>query len=68
LNRKHLEGRCCWGSDFSHFYRGTQIMSDPARSAPWSRLSLARYNLNQANEALHDVATGKAIKALIVPA
>ncbi len=28
LNRKHLDVRGCWGSDFSHFYRGVQIVSD----------------------------------------
>src|SRR5438270_12944161 len=32
LNKKHLDVRGCWGSDFSHFYRGIQIVSDPVRS------------------------------------
>jgi threonine dehydrogenase-like Zn-dependent dehydrogenase len=68
LNRKHLEVRGCWGSDFSHFYRSVQIMSDPGRSAPWAQLSLGRYGLDQANAALKDVATGRSIKALIDPA
>ena len=67
LNRKHLDVRGCWGSDFSHFYRGVQIMSDPVRSAAWSLLKLDRYKLSQANEALSDVATGKVVKALIAP-
>lgn len=67
LNRKHLDVRGCWGSDFSHFFRGAQIMSDPERSKPWSLVSLSRYSLNGANEALSDVASGKAIKALITP-
>ena len=67
LNRKHLDVRGCWGSDFSHFYRGTQIMTDPDRSKPWSSLKLNRYGLKDANEALADVASGKAIKALITP-
>src|SRR5687768_17508312 len=35
LNRKHLDVRGCWGSDFSHFYRGAQIISDPVHSVPW---------------------------------
>lgn len=34
LNKKHLDVRGCWGSDFSHFYRAVQIISDPNRSAP----------------------------------
>lgn len=67
LNRKHLDVRGCWGSDFSHFYRSVQIMSDEKRSAAWSLMKLDRYNLNQANEALADVASGKVTKALIVP-
>lgn len=67
LNRKHLEVRGCWGSDFAHFYRSAQIMADAARSAPWSKLSLRRYSLAQANAALRDVAAGTSIKALIDP-
>lgn len=67
LNRKHLDVRACWGSDFSHFYRGVQIMADPARSARWSLLKLESYNLGQANDALADVAAGKVVKALIAP-
>lgn len=69
LNRKHLDVRGSWGSDFSHFYRGAQILSDPDRSAPWASLTkgLARYELAQANEALADVAEGRVLKALIDP-
>ena len=67
LNKKHLDVRGCWGSDFSHFYRGAQIVSDPVRSAPWAALKpkLSRYTLGQANEALNDVASGQVLKALI---
>lgn len=67
LNRKHLDVRGCWGSDFSHFYRGAQIMADPVRSAAWSLMKLETYKLSQANEALADVAAGKVVKALIAP-
>ena len=69
LNKKHLDVRGCWGSDFSHFYRGTQIISDPVRSASWVSLKpqLARYNLSQANDALADVAESRVLKALISP-
>ncbi|HKQ52089.1 MAG TPA: zinc-binding dehydrogenase [Pyrinomonadaceae bacterium] len=67
LNKKHLTVRGCWGSDFSHFYRGVQIMADPARSAAWSLLKLDRYKLGEANEALADVTAGKVTKALIAP-
>jgi threonine dehydrogenase-like Zn-dependent dehydrogenase len=67
LNRKHLDVHGCWGSDFSHFYRGVRVMADPARSRPWSLLKLDRYGLHQANEALADVAAGRVVKAPISP-
>jgi len=67
LNKKQLDVRGCWGSDFSHFYRAAQIASDPVRSVPWSLLRLERYGLTQANEALAEVAAGRAVKALIDP-
>jgi threonine dehydrogenase-like Zn-dependent dehydrogenase len=69
LNKKHLDVRGCWGSDFSHFYRSTQIVSDPVRSTPWAALKsqLSRYKLAQANEALAAVAEGRVLKALLDP-
>jgi len=69
LNQKHLDVRGCWGSDFSHFYRSAQIVSDPVRSGPWSSFvpQLSRYKLAQANEALAAVAEGRVLKALISP-
>src|SRR6266498_1878497 len=38
LNKKHLDVRGCWGSDFSHFYRGVQIVNESDRSAAWLAL------------------------------
>jgi L-iditol 2-dehydrogenase len=67
LNRKHLDVRGCWGSDFSHFYRGAQIISEPGRSGPWTEMKLKTYELGRANEALADVAAGRVLKALINP-
>ena len=67
LNKKHLDVRGCWGSDFSHFYRGVQIISDAARAAPWAQLKLTHYDLAHANEALADVSSGRVLKALIDP-
>lgn len=69
LNKKHLDVRGCWGSDFSHFYRAAELISDPVRSAPWGRLQpkLSRFSLEQANEALAAVASGEVLKALIDP-
>jgi L-iditol 2-dehydrogenase len=69
INKKHLDVRGCWGSDFSHFYRAAQIVSDVNRSAPWAALKarLSHYKLNQTNEALADVAGGRILKALVDP-
>lgn len=68
LNKKHLEVSGCWGSDFSHFYRGALIISDAERSTAWQTMKLNRYGLSKANEALADVASGRVLKALIQPA
>jgi L-iditol 2-dehydrogenase len=65
LNKKHLDVRGCWGSEFSHFYRAAQITAQ--RSEAWTRMKLISYGLEQANEALADVSEGRVIKALIRP-
>lgn len=67
LNRKHLDVRGCWGSDYSHFHRAVEMLRNPRAAALWSSLKLERYSMSQVNEALADVASGKTIKALVVP-
>ncbi len=67
LNRKHLEVRGCWGSDFSHFYRGCAWWPVTAIRFPWDRLISAEYSLDQAGQALADVESLKVVKALIRP-
>ena len=67
LNKKHLDVRGCWGSDFSHFYRGTQLVADRVHARRWSNMKLDRYDLEHANEALAAVASGRVLKALIDP-
>jgi threonine dehydrogenase-like Zn-dependent dehydrogenase len=67
LNKKHLDVRGCWGSDFSHFYKSVRLMTDPSRSAAWSAMPLRFYGLSEVNEALEDVAAGAACKSLINP-
>lgn len=65
LNKKHLDVRGCWGSEFSHFYLATQLVK--YRPEPWTRMKLISYGLDQANEALADVSDGRVLKALIRP-
>ncbi len=67
LNLKHLDVRGCWGSDYSHFHRAVDMLRTHSAATLWSQLKLERYSLSQVNEALEDVASGKTIKALIVP-
>jgi len=67
LNKKHLDLRGCWGSDFSHFYRGLQMLETPAGQRLWSQIKLERYPLSRLGEALADVAAGRCVKALVVP-
>jgi L-iditol 2-dehydrogenase len=67
LNRKHLQVRGCWGSDFSHFHRAARIMADPALSAPWAAIETKRYGLGATARALADVASGSVVKALVDP-
>ena len=67
LNKKHLDVRGCWGSDYSHFHRAVDMLRVPSAAALWSTLSLERYPLSHVNDALDAVAAGKTIKALIVP-
>jgi threonine dehydrogenase-like Zn-dependent dehydrogenase len=65
LNQKHLDVHGCWGSEFSHFYRSAQIVSQ--RGEVWSRMKVDSYQLKEANEALSDVAEGRVLKALMQP-
>ena len=67
LNRKHLDIRGCWGSDYSHFHRAVDMLRVPAAARLWSAIRLKRYSLSQVNEALEDVAAARSIKALIDP-
>ena len=67
LNRKHLDIRGCWGSDYSHFHRGLELLGISAVAQMWSGIKLETYALSQADEALEAVASAKAVKALIAP-
>jgi threonine dehydrogenase-like Zn-dependent dehydrogenase len=65
LNRKHLDVRGCWGSDYSHFHRAVRLMADAERSAAWRSVPLERFGRAEANGALDAVEEGRVVKALI---
>jgi L-iditol 2-dehydrogenase len=67
LNRKHLDVRGSWGSDFSHFYRGAQLLAVPDLAAPWRHIRVERYALRDVDSALAAVAAGEVVKALVDP-
>ena len=67
INKKHLDIRGCWGSDYSHFARGIDMLRTESARALWSAIKLRRYTLSDVNQALDDVATGRCVKALVVP-
>ncbi|MBI5512953.1 MAG: zinc-binding dehydrogenase [Deltaproteobacteria bacterium] len=67
LNRKHVELRGCWGSDFSHFYRAVHLVARHQQRFAWRELASRRFTLDQANEALAAVERRELVKALIVP-
>lgn len=67
LNRPHLTICGCWGSDYAHFHRGVRMLAVPRIAEPWSRIPLTRYRLGQMNDALQEVASGGAVKALVIP-
>jgi len=67
INRKHLEVRGCWGSDFSHMWRGVRVLAKHGDRFQWERFISRRYSLEEANQALDDVEHYRAVKALIDP-
>lgn len=67
LNKKHLDVVGCWGSDYSHFHRGVDIMRMPSANRIWSSVKLEAYTLSQTNDALSAVERGETVKALIDP-
>ena len=67
INRKHVEMRGCWGSDFSHFHRAVAIAARHAQRVPWGTMAERRFDLDHAGDALAAVAGREVLKAVIVP-
>ena len=67
INRKHVEVRGCWGSDYSHFYRALAIAAKHGTRVPWREMVQRRYSLEEAGEALRAVERREVTKAIIVP-
>jgi L-iditol 2-dehydrogenase len=67
INRKHVEIRGCWGSDYSHFHRAVAIAARQQHRVPWRAMVSARYPLARAGDALAAVERQEVLKALIEP-
>lgn len=67
INRKHVEIRGCWGSDFSHFHRAVALAARHQDRFPWRDLASRRYTLAEAEAALDAVERREVVKAIITP-
>jgi len=67
INRRHLDLRGCWGTDFSHLYRAVKLVERHHDRFPWSDFITKVYGLDEANQALADVEELKVVKAVIKP-
>jgi len=67
INRKHVEIRGCWGSDYSHFHRAVEIATRFQDRVPWAEMVSTRHSLEEAGQALDSVERQTVLKALIRP-
>ena len=67
LNRKHLDVRGCWGSDYSHFETAVRLMQQPDAVSAFQCVELKEFSLSHLNEALAAVRQGQLVKALVNP-
>ena len=67
INRKHLEVRGCWGIDFSHFHCSMQVLARNQERFPWESVISRYYSLDEAAQALDDVAHLRVVKAVLKP-
>lgn len=67
INRKHLDVRGCWGTAFTHVYRGLHLMARYRERFPWRNMVSHTFGLEETNKALDSIENLVATKALIVP-
>lgn len=67
INRKHVEIRGCWGSDYSHFHRALELAARHGDRIPWRGMVREIYPLERAEEALLAVETQQTLKAILRP-
>ena len=67
LNRKHLDLRGQWGTEFHHVARALTVLGKHRDRLPFARVIGRRYGLEEADQALADVASLQVTKAIIAP-
>jgi L-iditol 2-dehydrogenase len=67
LNRKHIDLRGQWGTDFHHVVRALAVLARHSERLPFAKVIGARYGLRDTDRALDDVAAMRVTKAVIDP-
>jgi L-iditol 2-dehydrogenase len=67
INRRHANILGQWGTDFRHIVRALRLLAKHHERLPFGKVIGARYGLEQADQALEDVATLSVTKAVIEP-
>ena len=67
INKKHIDIRGTWGTDFSHFYKTVQLMAKHNKRFNWQRLISNVYGLEDVAAAVDDVENFNVFKAVIAP-
>ena len=67
INRKHAEVLGQWGSEFHHWTRALDVLVRHRSRIRFAPVIGRRYRLEEANEALDDVAALRVTKAVITP-
>jgi len=67
INKKHLEIRGSWGSDYSHFDLAVRFMAKYGDKYPFDKIISRIYGMSEIEQALADVEGLKVMKAVIDP-
>ena len=67
INRRHADILGQWGTDFRHIVRALHMLARHRERLPFHKVIGARYGLEQAGQALDDVANLRVTKAIIDP-
>jgi threonine dehydrogenase-like Zn-dependent dehydrogenase len=67
INRRHLEIRGTWGSDYSHVHRAMEIVARHGEEVRWERTITRAYGLEEMDQALDEVEAGSVVKAVVRP-